>query len=53
MRIQEITKSSHGTILVVTWEWRNGWNLVDSRKATQEEIEKFNRETDRGLPVKL
>jgi len=23
---------------MVTWEWRNGWNLVSARRATPEEI---------------
>jgi hypothetical protein len=37
-RTQEVTKSSSGIYLVVTWEWNNGWNLVDSRRATAQEI---------------
>lgn len=50
-RTKEITKASNGSIRVVTWEWNNGWNLVDARRATAEEIQLFNM--GNGLPVKL
>jgi hypothetical protein len=50
MKVAEITKTASGTILVAVWEWRNGWNLVDTRSATPEEIQKFN--AGNGLPVK-
>lgn len=36
-RVTELTTSSDGIALMVTWEWNNGWNLVDSRRATLEE----------------
>jgi hypothetical protein len=51
MIVQEITKADNGKIYVITWEWRNGFNLTDSRPATQEEIDRFKKGD--GLPVKL
>jgi hypothetical protein len=37
MRTEEITRATNGLLLVVTWEWNNGFNLVDSRQATEAE----------------
>jgi len=52
MTVNEITKASDGSILVVTWEWRNGWNLVSTRSATPEEIALFNAGDGFPVPVK-
>ena len=44
---KEVTKgySSKGAkdfvYLMVTWEWNNGWNLIDSRRATEQEIAEY------------
>ena len=43
-RVSEVTRSydykgEFGSYLMVTWEWNNGFNLVDSRRATPEEIQ--------------
>lgn len=36
---QDVTKAFNGIWYVITWEWKNGWNIVDSRRATEKEIE--------------
>jgi hypothetical protein len=48
---QEITKALNGAILVVTWEWRNGWTLTGSRPAAAAEVTRFN--AGDGLPISL
>jgi hypothetical protein len=46
-KTSEVTKgySAKGSkdfvYLWVTWEWNNGFNLVDSRRATEQEIAEY------------
>lgn len=51
MTVHEITKTDTGAIVVAVWEWRNGYNLVDTYPATEDQIARFN--AGDGLPVPI
>ena len=52
--VENIVATSEGTLLVVTYEWNNGWVIIGNRRAsTDEQVIYANAQPLTHVPLKV